>query len=61
MAFEPKSVIRLADDAAIDRIAGAFADIVDAKSPFTGLHSQQVAGLAEWRGGIRMGLAGRAT
>ncbi len=55
MAFEPDSVIRLADDAAVDRIAGAFADIVDAKSPFTGLHSQQVAGLA---GGVaaRMGL-----
>ena len=55
MAFEPGSVIRLADDAAIDRIAGAFADIVDAKSPFTGLHSQQVARLA---GGVaaRMGL-----
>lgn len=56
MAFEPASVIRLADDAAIDRIASAFADIVDAKSPFTGSHSQQVAQLA---GGVaqRMALA----
>ena len=56
MAFEPDSVIRLADDAAVDRIAGAFADIVDAKSPFTGLHSQQVAGLA---GGVAAGWASR--
>lgn len=56
MAFEPDSVIRLADDAAIDRIAGAFADIVDAKSPFTGSHSQHVAELAAGVA-VRMGIA----
>jgi putative nucleotidyltransferase with HDIG domain len=55
MSFEPDSVIRLSDDAAIDRIAGSFADIVDAKSPYTGSHSKNVADLAE---GVaaRMGL-----
>jgi HD-GYP domain-containing protein (c-di-GMP phosphodiesterase class II) len=31
----------------IDRLASAFADIVDAKSPFTGSHSQRVAAIAE--------------
>jgi putative nucleotidyltransferase with HDIG domain len=55
MAFEPEGEIRLADDAAIDRIAGAFADIVDAKSPQTGSHSQHVAELAE-EVAVRMGL-----
>jgi HD-GYP domain-containing protein (c-di-GMP phosphodiesterase class II) len=49
--------IAFADDADIDRIASAFADIVDAKSPWTGRHSQRVAtigdGLAR-----RLGLAG---
>jgi HD-GYP domain-containing protein (c-di-GMP phosphodiesterase class II) len=56
MAFEPDGVIRLADDDAIDRIAGAFADIVDAKSPYTGSHSQHVAELANGVA-MRMGLA----
>src|SRR6185503_557025 len=31
----------------VDRLAGAFADIVDAKSPFTGSHSQRVARVAD--------------
>jgi putative nucleotidyltransferase with HDIG domain len=56
MSFEPDSVIRLSDDAAIDRIAGAFADIVDAKSPYTGSHSKHVAEVAEGVA-VRMGLA----
>jgi putative nucleotidyltransferase with HDIG domain len=55
MSFEPDSVIRLSDDAAIDRIAGAFADIVDAKSPYTGSHSKHVAVVAEGVA-VRMGL-----
>lgn len=55
MSFEPDSVIRLSDDAAIDRIAGSFADIVDAKSPYTGSHSKHVAELAEGVA-VRMGL-----
>jgi putative nucleotidyltransferase with HDIG domain len=56
MSFEPDSVIRLSDDMAVDRIAGSFADIVDAKSPYTGSHSKHVAELAEGVA-IRMGLA----
>ncbi len=47
MDLEPAGTIRTSDDADIDRIAGAFADIVDAKSPFTGSHSQRVADIAE--------------
>ncbi len=47
MALEPGGHIRTSDDADIDRIASAFADIVDAKSPFTGSHSKRVADLAE--------------
>jgi putative nucleotidyltransferase with HDIG domain len=35
--------IAFANDATIDRISSAFADIVDAKSPWTGRHSQRVA------------------
>jgi len=47
MSLEPGGTIRTSDDEAIDRIASAFADIVDAKSPFTGSHSQRVADIAE--------------
>jgi putative nucleotidyltransferase with HDIG domain len=39
----------------VDRLALAFAEIVDAKSPFTGSHSQSVAGIAE-RIAIDLGL-----
>jgi HD-GYP domain-containing protein (c-di-GMP phosphodiesterase class II) len=46
MSLEPGGSIRTSDDADIDRIAGAFADIVDAKSPFTGSHSQRVSEIA---------------
>ena len=47
MALEPAGCARISDDDDIDRIASAFADIVDAKSPFTGSHSRGVAGYAE--------------
>ena len=47
MALEPGGRLRLSDDADVDRIASAFADIVDAKSPYTGSHSKRVADLAE--------------
>ncbi len=56
MSFEPDSMIRLSDDAAIDRIAGSFADIIDAKSPYTGSHSKHVAEVAEGVA-VKMGLA----
>ena len=49
--------IAFADDADIDRIASAFADIVDAKSPWTGRHSQRVATIGE-RLARRLGFAG---
>ncbi len=49
--------IAFADDADIDRIASAFADIVDAKSPWTGRHSQRVAAIGE-RLARRLGFAG---
>ena len=49
--------IAFASDADIDRIASAFADIVDAKSPWTGRHSQRVATIGE-RLARRFGFAG---
>ena len=45
--MEPDSLVRVSDEADVDRIATAFADVVDAKSPFTGSHSRNVAVLAE--------------
>jgi len=49
--------IAFASDADIDRIASAFADIVDAKSPWIGQHSQRVATISG-RLARRFGLAG---
>ena len=46
-ALEPPSEVRVSDGADVDRIAGAFADIIDAKSPFTGSHSHRTAEVAE--------------
>lgn len=45
-ALEPEDEVRTADDAGLDRIAQAFARVVDAKSPYTFRHSEAVAGLA---------------
>ena len=56
MALEPGGDVRLSDDADIDRIASAFADIVDAKSPYTGSHSKRVADIGEGLA-VRLGLA----
>ena len=47
MDLEPTTRVDVAEDADVDRLAGAFADIVDAKSPFTGSHSQRVGSLSE--------------
>ena len=55
MELEPEGVVEVSDPAAIDRIAEAFADIVDAKSPYTGAHSRRVANVAEDIA-LRMGL-----
>jgi putative nucleotidyltransferase with HDIG domain len=44
--WEPEDVMLLADDARLDQIAEAFASVVDAKSPWTFLHSTRVAEIA---------------
>jgi putative nucleotidyltransferase with HDIG domain len=46
-ALEPVDRVQRADDARLDRVAEAFAGIVDAKSPFTARHSASVAAIAE--------------
>ncbi|MGK2852431.1 MAG: HD-GYP domain-containing protein [Candidatus Limnocylindrales bacterium] len=56
MDLEPDERVDVAADADVDRLAGAFADIVDAKSPFTGAHSQRVGNVAE-RIARRLGLS----
>jgi HD-GYP domain-containing protein (c-di-GMP phosphodiesterase class II) len=43
---EPADRTRVLDDAGIDTVAQAFADIVDAKSPYTSEHSRRVGGVA---------------
>jgi HD-GYP domain-containing protein (c-di-GMP phosphodiesterase class II) len=54
--LEPASEVRVSDGADVDRIAGAFADIIDAKSPFTGSHSLRTAEVAEALAGcLRLG------
>ena len=45
-AFEPVDRVQRADDERLDRVAEAFAMIVDAKSPYTGRHSEGVARIA---------------
>jgi HD-GYP domain-containing protein (c-di-GMP phosphodiesterase class II) len=45
-AFEPEDRVQRADDERLDRVAEAFALIVDAKSPYTGRHSVGVARIA---------------
>jgi putative nucleotidyltransferase with HDIG domain len=44
--LEPDDRVRMVDDGGIDRVAEAFAEVVDAKSPFTYRHSTRVAELA---------------
>ena len=44
--WEPGDLVLRADDDRIDRIAEAFARVIDAKSPFTALHSVRVAEIA---------------
>ena len=43
VALEPAAFAREVDDEALDEIARAFADIIDAKSPWTFRHSEKVA------------------
>jgi putative nucleotidyltransferase with HDIG domain len=42
-AWEPRDRVERADDARLDRVADAFARVIDAKSPFTFRHSSEVA------------------
>ena len=46
-AWEPPDFALAGDDARLDRIAEAFARVIDAKSPFTASHSQRVAEIAD--------------
>jgi HD-GYP domain-containing protein (c-di-GMP phosphodiesterase class II) len=46
-SHEPGESVLIADAAGLDRIAYAFADVIDAKSPATAGHSHRVAGLVE--------------
>jgi HD-GYP domain-containing protein (c-di-GMP phosphodiesterase class II) len=48
-AWEPEDRIVLADEARLDKVAEAFARVIDAKSPFTARHSHEVA---RWAGAI---------
>jgi HD-GYP domain-containing protein (c-di-GMP phosphodiesterase class II) len=45
-ALEPEDQVLLADEERLDDIARAFARVIDAKSPYTCLHSERVAELA---------------
>jgi HD-GYP domain-containing protein (c-di-GMP phosphodiesterase class II) len=58
-AWEPAALRLRADAERLDRIAEAFARVIDAKSPFTARHSERVADLAVGIGAV-LGL-GRAT
>ena len=44
--IEPPDHVVPADEETLDRIAGAFARVIDAKSPFTARHSERVAEIA---------------
>ncbi len=45
-ALEPAERLVLADEARLDRVAEAFANVIDAKSPYTYRHSERVAEIA---------------
>lgn len=50
--IEPPDEILHVDEAALDRVANAFARVIDAKSPFTARHSERVAEIAVAIGGL---------
>jgi putative nucleotidyltransferase with HDIG domain len=45
--WEPADLALVGDDERLDRIAEAFARVIDAKSPFTARHSERVAEIAD--------------
>ncbi len=51
-AWEPVDRVRTADDATLDRVADAFARVIDAKSPYTARHSSEVARWAVATGAV---------
>lgn len=51
-ALEPPESTRRVDEAGLDVVARAFAEIIDAKSPFTFRHSTNVAEIAEGIAGV---------
>ncbi len=55
--FEPEDQVMVADDGMLDRVAAGFADVVDAKSPWTYRHTLGVTELAVGIG-TAMGLGG---
>jgi len=46
-SLEPRDLVRSADAAMLDRLAAAFADVIDAKSPWTFRHSTEVTRYAD--------------
>jgi len=50
--LEPEDHVMMADDETLDRVAWAFATVVDAKSPWTFRHSKNVADLAVGMGEV---------
>ena len=50
--WEPPDMAMVGDEARLDRIAQAFARVIDAKSPFTARHSQRVAEIADGIGSV---------
>jgi putative nucleotidyltransferase with HDIG domain len=55
---EPLHRVRITDDAGLDTIAGAFADLVDTRTPIMGRHGRRVAELAA-RTSVALGLEAR--
>ena len=51
--WEPGDRVLHADDDRLDRVAEAFARVIDAKSPYTARHSAGVADLRAWRSARR--------
>jgi putative nucleotidyltransferase with HDIG domain len=54
--MQPEEDVLLVDDAAIDNVCEAFAEVIDAKSPYTNQHSKRVTKIAVAIG-ERLGLA----
>jgi HD-GYP domain-containing protein (c-di-GMP phosphodiesterase class II) len=58
LELEPLHRIRQSDDAGLDAIAGAFADLVDTRTPMMGRHGRRVAEFAT-RTSVALGLEAR--